>query len=134
MALLIGFVTAVAVTVLFLVVVVVTGLRGRISLHIPCVLATLVSLSLSIALAIRLEPYYDLKAAGVITPIHLAVAKLAAASYVLPIITGIRTLRSREHRRAHFWCAMLVLALTATASITGTLMLLWAPKIESLPG
>ena len=127
----IAFCTAVGLTVVFLVAVVVTGLRGRITIHIPCVLATLISLTVAIAYALKLGTIYDLKSAGAIFPIHMWVAKIAASSYVLPLITGIRTLRSSVHRRAHFWAAMLVLALTAAASITGTWMLLAADK---LPG
>ena len=125
----IGFVTAVSVTVLFLIAVVVTGLRGRITIHIPCVLGAFISLGIAIVFALQLGKHYDLEQAGMITPIHLTLAKIATAAYVLPVITGIRTLKSRVHRRAHFWAAMLALTLTATALVTGTLMLMWAPLI-----
>src|SRR5689334_539042 len=122
------FCTAVGATVVFLTAVVVTGLRGVITVHIPCVVATLASLTLAIVYAIKLGEIYDLATAGAMFTTHMVVAKLAAASYALPVYTGIRTLRSRQHRRAHFWAAMLVLALTLAASITGTLMLLWSEK------
>jgi hypothetical protein len=125
------FCTAVGFTVVFLTVVVVTGLRGRITVHIPCVLATLVSLVIAIVYALELGKIYDLPGTGAIFTVHMAVAKLAAASYVLPVITGIRTLKSRVHRRTHFRAAMFVLAMTAAASITGTWMLVAAQK---LPG
>lgn len=128
---LVAFCTAVGATVAFLVAVVVTGLRGRVRIHIPCVAGALGSLATAIHFALELGTIYDLKAAGPITPIHLALAKIATAAYVLPLVTGIRTLRSRANKRTHFWAAMIVLALTAAASITGTLMLWWAPK---LPG
>lgn len=125
----IWFCTAVGCTVVFLVAVVVTGLRGKITVHIPCVAATLVSLTFAIVFALELGKLYDLPKAGIIFPIHMLIAKVATASYLLPIITGIRTLKSRVHRQWHFRAAMLVLVLTAAASITGTLMLWWAPKI-----
>ncbi len=123
------FCTAVGFTVAFLIAVVSTGLRGRITIHIPCVLATLVSLTIAIVYALQLGKIYDLPKTGAIFTIHMVVAKIAATSYLLPVITGIRTLRSRAHHRAHFWAAMLVLTLTAAASITGTWMLIAAEKI-----
>ncbi len=127
----IPFCAAVGATVVFLVIVVVTGVRGKITVHIPCVVLTLISLTVAIVFALKLGKLYDLQSTGAIFTVHMAVAKLAAASYVLPIITGIRTLKARAHHRLHFWAAMLVLVLTAAASITGTLMLYWAQK---LPG
>ena len=126
---LIQFCAAVGATVVFLVIVVVTGIRGKITVHIPCVVLTLISLTVAIVFALKLGKIYDLPKSGAIFPIHMAIAKLAAASYVLPIITGIRTLKARAHHRLHFWAAMLVLVLTAAASITGTLMLYWSPKL-----
>jgi hypothetical protein len=127
----IGFCTAVGLTVVFLVAVVVTGLRGRITVHIPCVVATLASLAAAIWFALELGQVYDLPSAGVITPVHKVLANLATVSYLLPVITGIRTLRSRRHRRLHFLAALLVLGLTAAATVTGTLMLLWATKLPA---
>lgn len=127
----VGFCIAVAATVAFLVAVVVTGVRGKIVMHLPCVAATLASLVVAIVFAVKLGKLYDLPAAGIVTPIHLTVAKIATVSYIGPIVTGIRTLRSREHRRAHLVAALIVLALTAAASITGTLMLMWAPRLPA---
>ena len=126
---LIAFVTAVSLTVVLLIAVVITGVRGKISVHIPCVLATFVALGTAIWFALQLGKIYDLPAAGVITPIHLTLAKVATAAYLAPVITGIRTLKSSSHRRAHLIAAMIALFLTATALVTGTLMLMWAPKI-----
>ena len=123
------FCTAVGSTVGFLVAVVVTGLRGKITVHIPCVAATLVSLTFAIVFVLKLGKLYDFSAVGAIYPIHMTIAKIATVSYLLPIITGIRTLKSRANRKLHFRAAMLVLVLTATASVTGTLMLLWAQPI-----
>ena len=45
---LIQFCAAVGATVVFLVIVVVTGIRGRITVHIPCVVLTLISRLLSL--------------------------------------------------------------------------------------
>jgi hypothetical protein len=120
------FCTAVGFTVAFLTVVVITGLRGQITVHIPCVVATIASLALAIVYAVKLGQIYDLESAGAIYPIHMGIARVAALSYVLPVYTGIRTLFKSSHRRAHFWCAMVVLVMTAAASITGTWMLLAA--------
>jgi hypothetical protein len=125
----IGFCTAVGLTVLLLVAVVVTGVRGRITVHLPCVAATLASLATAIWFAKQLGTQFDLASAGVVTPIHMTFAYVATAAYVLPIVTGIRTLRSRKHRRLHFLAAMLVLALTAAATVTGALMLWWADAL-----
>jgi hypothetical protein len=118
------FCTAVGLTVAFLTAVVVTGLRGMITVHIPCVVATLAALVLSIYYALELGEAYDLESAGAIFHVHMAIAKVATASYVLPLVTGVRTLFKSSHRRQHFWSAMLVLALTAAATITGAWMLL----------
>lgn len=129
-----GFCVAVGATVVFLVVVVVTGLRGRITVHIPCVAATLGSLGVAIYFALELGTVYDLDAAGAITPVHKTIAKLATASYLLPLVTGVRTLSSRTRRKAHFVAAMIALSLTALATVTGTWMLLEAPPIAAPAG
>ena len=72
----------------------------------------LVSLGVTIVFAKRLGELYDLESAGWITPVHLTLAKLTTAAYLLPITTGILTLRNRRHKRLHFRCAMAVLAMT----------------------
>jgi hypothetical protein len=119
-----------AATVLLLGAAVVTGLRGRVRLHLWTVGTTVVSLGLTIWSAEQLGELYDLDAAGAIKPVHLALAKIATAGYLAPLITGWMTLRDRRHKRLHFRCAMAILVLTVTAAITGTWMLLAA---EPLP-
>jgi hypothetical protein len=125
----VGFPLFLGATVVLLGAVVWTGLTARVAIHIPLVALTLVSLALAIYFALGLGRLYDLKAAGAITPTHMVIARIATASYLLPIVTGVMTLRSRKHRRLHFWMAMLVIVLTVVTAITGTWMLLLSPRV-----
>jgi hypothetical protein len=122
-----GFAIFLFSTVLALVAVVITGLRARVPIHIACVATTLVLLGVTIYFAEKLGELYDLQRAGVITPIHLTLAKTTTAAYLLPIVSGVMTLRNRARRALHFKLAMLVLTLTALTAITGSLMLWMAP-------
>jgi hypothetical protein len=126
---LIGFAGFLGLTVSLLGVVVASGLKARLRVHLPAVALALASLGVTIYFAEKLGREFDLKAAGAIYPVHLFVAKVATAAYLLPIATGVRTLRDRTRRRAHFASAMLVLALTVLTAITGTWMLLAAPRL-----
>jgi len=126
-----AFFLAFGVTLLCLALVVYTGLRARVRLHLVCVGAALVALGTAIWMAVRLGRYYDLEAAGAITDVHLLIAKLTTALYVLPLTTGVMTLYNRRHKRLHFRLALVVLALTVVTAVTGTWMLLTAPR---LPG
>jgi hypothetical protein len=126
---LIAFVTAVSFTVMFLIAVVVTGMRGKIGVHVPLVLATFICLAATIVFALQLGTLYDLQAAGAITTIHKVLANIATISFLAPVITGIRTLKSRENRRAHLLAALVALGLTVITLITGTLMLMRAPLL-----
>jgi len=119
-------------TVATLVLVVITGLKARLRSHITLVVTALVFLGCAIYFAVQVGHLYDLKSAGVITPIHLTVAKLATAAYLLPLISGLMTLRDRKHKPLHFKLAVVALILTAIAAVTGTLML-WMARPLSLP-
>ncbi len=123
----VGFPVSLGVTVLLLVCVVITGLGGRVKLHIPLVFATVLALATAIFFAEKLGKLFDLAATGTLWTVHLALAKTATAAYLLPITTGVLTLRDRKHRRLHFWCAMITLALTVATAITGTWMISVAP-------
>lgn len=118
-------------TVLLLGGAVVTGLRGRVRLHLATVAVTVVSLVLTIWFAERLGELYDLDSAGAIKDVHLALAKIATFAYVAPIASGVMTLRDRRHKRLHFRFAMIVLALTVAAAVTGTWMLLAATPLPA---
>lgn len=126
----IGFPLFLLVTVALLGGVVWTGLRARRRTHLRLVAAAVVSLGLAIFFAERLGRLYDLESAGMIYPVHITIAKIATGAYLLPIITGWRTLLNPKHRRMHFWCAMLVLVLTVLTALTGTWMIFAA---EPLP-
>ena len=90
--------------------------------------ADLASLGVTIWFAERLGEHYDLESAGWITPVHLAVAKLTTAAYLLPIGTGVLTLRNRRHRSLHLRCALTVLALTLLTTGLGLWMILAAER------
>jgi hypothetical protein len=124
-----GFTLFLVLTVLLLGGVVASGLRGRLRLHLPLVAAALVSLGVTIAFAKRLGELYDLASAGWITPVHLTVAKLTTAAYLLPIATGVMTLRDRRHKPWHLRCAIAVLAMTLVTTGLGLWMILAAERL-----
>jgi hypothetical protein len=125
----VGFPLFLILTVGLLGLVVATGLKGRVRQHLPLVAGAVVSLGVTIFFAEQLGELYDLEAAGRIYPVHVFLAKVATASYLLPIATGAMTLRDRRHRGLHFRFAMLVLALTVLTAVTGTWMLLAAEPL-----
>ena len=126
-----GFPLFLAVTVAFLIGAIVTGFKARIPVHLTCVAGALVSLCLAIWFAIQLGPLYDLETAQPITDVHLLIAKLATFSFVLPLISGIATLRERspKHRKRHLVCAMIAVVLTVAATVTGAWMLWLAERV-----
>lgn len=125
----VGFALFLVLTVIALVAVVVTGLRARVKVHIGCVAVTIVLLAIAIYFAEQLGELYDLRAAGVITPIHLTLAKITTVAFLLPIASGVMTLRDRRRKALHFKLAMLVLALTLATTVTGATMLWMSPKL-----
>lgn len=116
------FAAALVVTVGLLGAVVVTGLRAARRAHLTLVACTVVSLAVTIYFAEKLGELYDLDAAGWITPVHLALAKVATLSYLAPIVTGVMTIRDARHRRMHGKVALTIVALTVLTAITGTWM------------
>jgi hypothetical protein len=121
-----GFVAFLAITVLLLGGVVVTGMQKRRPVHLVLVFLALVSLGTTIVFAERLGTHFDLESAGAIYPIHLFVAKATTAAYLLPIVTGIATIRNVDRLRWHRRAAWSVLALTLLTAVTGSWMLLAA--------
>lgn len=122
-----GFIGMFLVTVVLLLSVAWTGHKALRSAHLKLVVVTVLSLGVTIAFAERLGRSYDLEAAGRIYPIHLFLAKTATASYALPVVTGIATLRNLRWKRLHGKIALLVIVLTVSAAVTGTWMILQAP-------
>lgn len=120
------FVALFALTLALLGAVVATGLRARRRAHLVLVALSVLGLGATIWAAERLGHSYDLASAGRIFPIHLALAKTAAASFALPLASGIATLRRPSFRRWHARAAWLALALTVAAAVTGALMVAWA--------
>ena len=124
-----GFPLAFGATLLLLTAVVYTGIRRRLGLHLPLVGLALASLGTAIYFAVKLGELYDLEAAGPITGAHLFIAKLTTVLYLLPLGTGVMTLRNRNRRRLHFIAAMTVLSLTLLTATSGILMLYLAPRL-----
>jgi hypothetical protein len=123
-----GFLVFLAATLALLCLVVATGLQAKRRLHIPLVAASVGALAVTIYYALQVGKLYDLPAAGAITPIHLTIARLTTACYLLPIATGIRTIFRPATRRLHRKLAFLVLGMTVLTAITGTLMICLAPR------
>ena len=123
--------TFLLLTVALLGVVVYTGLRGKLAVHITFVVITVLSLAAAIWAALQLGELYDLESAGWITPVHLKIARVATYAYVLPAVSGVMTLRDRRHKKLHFKLAMLTLTLTVLAALTGTWMIFAATPIAA---
>jgi hypothetical protein len=126
-----GFVLFLLLTLACLAGAVSTGLRAKRKLHLSCVGGAVACLALTIHYALGVGKLYDLEAAGWITPVHKLMAKTATASYLLPVVSGVRTIFHPPTRKLHRKIAFLVLSLTVLTAITGTWMLLAAPR---LPG
>lgn len=125
-----GFIAALLVTVGFLVGAALTGRFRRIRAHVLMVLGSVVSLGVAIYYALSVGDVYDLEAAGVITPIHLGLARLTTASYLWPLVTGPLAARGKVPGRVHHIGAYVALGLTVAATVTGVMMLMGA---EPLP-
>lgn len=128
-----GFLAFLALTLVALGATVASGWRARIRLHVACVASSLALLGITIYFAEKLGAEYDLETAGWVTPVHLALAKLATVSYLLPIVSGVATLRDRRRRRVHLSLALTTLALTVAAAATGTAMILLSEPLAAVP-
>ena len=118
-----AFVLFFSLTLCLLALVVATGLAARRRWHIPLVVLALAALGATIRAAVLVGKHYDLPSAGIITPVHLWLAKVTTVLYVLPLATGIRTLFAPGTRKLHRKVAFLVLGMTVLTAITGTAML-----------
>lgn len=124
-----GFTIFLLTTVGLLARVVLTGRSARRRQHIPAVVAMALSLALAIWFAERLGEEIDVRSAGIITPIHLTLAKITTLGYLLPIATGIRTLRHPATRRLHGRLAYTLVGLTLLTTVTGLAMLLSSDRV-----
>ena len=127
----VGFIAFFALTLAGLAATVLTGLKARVRIHIACVVTTVALLGITIFFAEQLGERYDLESAGAITPVHLALAKIATASYLLPVVSGVATLRNRRWRRVHLTLAVITLTLTVGAAGTGTAMILMSDPLPA---
>lgn len=125
-----GFLTALLVTVGFLVGAAWTGKTKRIAAHVKFVLAAVGSLGIAIWFALALGELYDLEAAGRITPIHLTLARITTFVYLWPLVTGPLAHRGRIPRGVHRAGAWIALVLTVAATITGVMMLMGAERLS----
>lgn len=122
------FVVAFGATLVLLGAVTWTGLGARRRAHLLFVALTLGALAWTIRCALDLGRVYDLASAGIITPIHLTLAKVNTAAFLVPIVTGIRAWFVPGAVRLHKKVAWAVLALTVVCAITGTIMILSADR------
>ena len=126
-----GFVLFLFVTLAFLGAVVVTGRQGRRRIHIGLVACALAGLGTTIYFAERLGEIYDVRTAGVITPIHLTLAKVTVLAYLLPIVTGVLTWRNIAWKPLHAKFAYTVLTLTVLTAVTGSVMLALSDPVST---
>jgi multisubunit Na+/H+ antiporter MnhB subunit len=125
-----GFTLFLLTTDLLLALVLATGLRAKRRVHIPAVVAMVISLGITIYFAEKLGEQYDVRSAGLITPIHLTLAKITTVGYLAPIATGIMTLRDPRRRKLHGRIAFVLVGMTLLTTGTGLAMLLLADPIS----
>lgn len=121
-----GFGVSFAVTLVFLGAVIATGKTRRIRPHIACVVAMLCALAWTIHEAYGVGEVYDLVSAGVVTPIHLTLAKVTTVAFLAPLVSGVSALYRPAARRVHAKIAWAVIALTVVCAITGVVMMMLA--------
>jgi uncharacterized membrane protein (DUF2068 family) len=126
-----GFVLFLVLTLVLLAAVVWTGFREQRKLHLACVATTLAVLGITIYFAEQMGAHYDLAGAGLITPVHLWLAKGTTLAYLAPLATGVLTIRDSRWRTRHRVCAFVVLGLTVATALTGTWMLLAAERLPA---
>jgi len=124
-----GFLASLALTLVCLGGAVLTGLKARRKPHFCFVGGAVLLLVSTIYFALELGELYDLESAGIVTPIHMTMARINTAAYALPLVTGLRTLKNPQGRKLHGRMAWCVLAFTVLTSATGGLMLLWATPL-----
>jgi len=124
-----GFVLYLVLTLALLGAVVVTGKKSLRRKHLTFVVLAYVGLGLAIYYAELLGHEYNLDSAGSIYPVHLAFAKSTVYAYLLPIITGILTIKGKCKRTTHGRVAVAVILLTVVTAVTGLWMILAATPL-----
>ena len=127
----ITFIGLLVVTVGFLLGAAITGRRKTPRPHLAFVACAVLSLAGAIAAALRLGDLYDLEAAGWITPVHLTIARIATAAYLIPLTTGPLVWSGRMGASWHRRGAWLAIGLTLIATFTGAWMLLAAEPMPT---
>lgn len=126
-----GFLLFLALTLVALGVTVISGFKARRKIHIPAVAVSVVLLLITIYYAEQLGTQYDLESAGAIYQVHLFFAYTSTPAYLLPIVTGLRTLKRPATLRWHKRCAFFVLLMTVLSAGTGTAMVLMADRLPA---
>ena len=124
-----GFFAGLIATVILLACVVATGLLGKRRAHVPLVAAFFGALALTIVMAVKMGESLDLDRAGWVTPVHLTMARVNLFAYLLPVTTGVLTLRDARWRPKHKLFAWSLVVLTLLTVATGTWMAL-AARVE----
>jgi hypothetical protein len=124
-----GFVLFLVITLVLLGAVVVTGKKTMRRRHLTLVALAYIGLGLAIYYAELLGEEYDLDSAGLIYPVHLAFAKTTVYAYLLPVITGIMTIKAKCTRTTHGRVAVGVILLTVVTAVTGLWMVLAATPL-----
>ncbi len=123
----VGFFAFLALTLIGLAGVFVTGMRAQRKKHLPLVALSVALLGITIVFAERLGHGLDLEAAGWIYPLHVKIAIVTTGFYLVPILTGAATMRTKRWRPVHRRVAWLVLILTLLTAATGVWMVVAAP-------
>lgn len=126
-----AFLGALLTTVAFLLGAAVMGRKRLIKQHVVLVACAVTSLAVAIVFALRVGEVYDLEKAGVITPIHLNLARFTTAMYLWPLITGPLAAKGKVAPRVHRIGAYTALGLTIAATVTGVLMLMGAERLPA---
>ncbi|MDA1267060.1 MAG: hypothetical protein O2816_18420 [Planctomycetota bacterium] len=123
----VGFLLFLTLTLAGLGGVFYTGMRAQRRRHIPLVIVTVGLLATTIYFAERLGEGLLTKQAGWITPVHLTIAKVTTVSYLIPLVTGVLTLRDARRRKLHGRIAWIVLTMTLLTAATGIWMVMASP-------
>jgi hypothetical protein len=124
-----GFVLFLVITLVLLGAVVVTGKKSLRRRHLTLVALAYIGLGLAIYYAELLGKEYDLRSAGRIYPVHLAFAHATVYAYLLPVITGIMTIKAKCTRTTHGRVAVAVILLTVVTAVTGLWLVLAATPL-----
>lgn len=125
----IGFMAALVTTVLLLLAAAIAGRKRRIRGHVMFVACAVSSLGVAIYFALQTGKLYDLESAGLITPIHLNLARGTTAFYLAPLVTGPLAYRGRIDRRVHRALAWTAIGLTLASTGTGIAMIAFATRL-----